>query len=381
MISPLGVMLADYHAALVAYLDVFISAFCAKMTPPAVALFMLSVMLPAIRASRDPNAWLDYTPLILRAMFLFAFSTSADAVNLWLRDYVFLGVSDWLVTVLASLGGDKIVPVGGLTATGAALNAIWAQSWQVIGEAQKTLGPVGRLAAGGATDGYGLSAAFFIASMAVLYVLAETSLTVLVGSSPLIFALGMVPLPVFQQLPWKWAGKAMSLLLLIFFGMFVLQIVLFVERALMFKFIAELQAINAAPSVTGWSITGEAVTNAPMGATSQVAAAFSSAVQILASMVAVLFVGFVLMLGVPAMAYTFGGGHAMSTSLATAGVALGARWAAMKAAGVMRGAGAPPPVPAAPNLALAATPDASFWQGAPAAPPALPPPPPAERRR
>src|SRR4051794_20733609 len=330
-------------------MDGIIAGMTSAMATPVAAAAMVYYAVQGLRlANGDSTPLQNFVPQLIRVGTVIWLSSNLSAFNQWVRDIFFTGLPNALGAVIANSTGATGNSLG---ATAAIFDNIWGQIWIVVGT---VWAQVGFSAMGAVTAIAGVLAAIFgtlgLVYLALVYVCARMVLAVIVCLAPALIGCAMFDAtrPIFERA----MGKIVSLIVLQTAGLIVLQIVLMGDQ----WFIAQAVTASFNAMADGGTHGDE--------------------IEIFVALVVWFTAGAFAMYNLPAIAYSIGGGMAVS------GPPLLLLYHLMQS---LRGNGGPAgagssPLPSRGLNVTPGPPEIARGGGPPLRPPPPPPPPPPSSR-
>jgi len=340
-LSPIGTFIQRFDAALTGSIDGLIGAMVNYASTPIALCAALYYVVQGMKyAQGDAEVMHGFWGRLIKIGVLVWLSTNLAAFNLWVRDFVFLGIPNALNVALGPVVGAA---PGTVTTTAAMFDNVWSQLWQIIGMVWMQMGfsVTGMLAGivGVLTALFGGGGLLVIA---MVYIGARMVFAILVCLAPAIMVLAIFDAT--KGVVERAIGKAIALIILQVAGFIVMEIVLLGNQWFMAR----------ATEAILYSVGHGAV--------------FAEAIQILLSVCAWFMAGAYGMWQIRAVAYSLGSGIMLPGPSAYALAAL----ARMSGGGGRSGPASPAPAPASPLSIDLARPALS--SGQPALSPPTPPP-------
>jgi hypothetical protein len=286
IVAPLGGWLTDFDAAMLAGLDTLIVGLSAKMFRPMLACSSLHYLFKGLRVMQGDQAALDNVLWqTLKLMMAFIIATDPAWFNVVVRDFLFLSVPGYLIdgaTAGQAVAAGIASPNLGVDATARMFDQNWATMWVIAGKVEAHAGLLDLSTRVGGLVAV-MIGAILQALMALVYLCARATLACILGLGDIVIALYSIEQT--QGVLEKWLAKVTSLIFL----QVAVAVVLSLEMGMMQRYLDLL-------ATSGSSAAGAI-----------------SDLQNLFSMVIILFISAFLVIALPAMAYSLGGGIAIST--------------------------------------------------------------------
>lgn len=206
MISPPGSFIEGIDDALTTGIDPLLQASVTNVQAPALAGVTLYFVVRGMEMGATGRPWNAATDGA-RIGILLALTLRIDLLNLYVRDFFFTGVPNWLMGAYAGKTGT--VAVESAASAGAAFNAVWAQIVNIGAQAKAQTVLPGILDMSVLfIEAVQWISGFFLMLQGVAYSVAKILLMLVVVLSPYVFALSIHP--TFQGLLQRWAGLCLS---------------------------------------------------------------------------------------------------------------------------------------------------------------------------
>jgi hypothetical protein len=223
IVSPLGSFITRFDTALTGSIDGLIGAAVNYASTPIALCAVLYYITQGLRlAQGDAEVLHNFWGRLIRIGLLVWLATNLNAFNLWIRDFVFIGIPKG---INAGMGPAMAIPPGTVASTAAMFDAQWSQIWTVVALVWEQVG----FSASGVLSGLtGILTALFgglcLAFIAMIYIGARMVLAILVCLTPFILILGIFDAT--KDVVARAIGKAISLIILQVAGFIVMEIVL-----------------------------------------------------------------------------------------------------------------------------------------------------------
>ena len=340
MFNPIGSFLVRMDQALAGSMDGIISGMTSAMAVPVAAAAIVYYAVQGLRfANGDPEPMHNFVPQLIRVGVVIWLSSNLGAFNQWVRDIFFTGLPN---AIAFAIGNSTGATANSVSATAALFDAIWGQTWLVVGSVWglvtfTTMGVMLGIAAimAGIFGGLGLLV------LAMVYICARLLLAVVICLAPILIGCAMFETtrPIFDRA----VGTVVSLILMQLIGLIILQMILLGDQWFMAQAVTAFFNAMAAPS------------------------AMADEIQILIGLVVWFVAGAYAMYNVPTVAYSIGAGIMPRGPPLMLMAALASRLGG-------GGSGSVSPPPSSPPPALNVTPVGNAGGGHAAIPPSPPPP-------
>lgn len=283
MFNPIGSFLVRMDQALAGSMDGIISSMTSAMAVPVAAAAIVYYAVQGLKfANGDPEPLNNFVPQLIRVGVVIWLSSNLGAFNQWVRDIFFTGLPNAIALAIGSSTGTT---ANSVSATAALFDAIWGQTWLVVGSVWglvtfTTMGVMLGIAAilAGIFGGLGLLV------LAMVYICARLLLAVVICLAPVLIGCAMFDAtrPIFDRA----VGTVVSLILMQLIGLIVLQIILLGDQWFMAQIVTAFFNAMAAPS------------------------AMADEIQILIGLIVWFVAGAYAMYNIPTVAYSIGAGIA-----------------------------------------------------------------------
>lgn len=222
-LNPIGSFISRFDTALTGSIDGLIGAMVKYASTPIALCAALYYVVQGVKlAQGDSEVMHGFWGRLVKIGVVVWLATNLDAFNYWIRDFIFLGIPNALVTAMGPAMGAG---PGTVTTTAAMFDNVWSQMWQVISLVWMQMGfsVTGMLAGivGVLTALFGGGGLLVIA---FVYIGARMVFAVLVCLAPVVMILAIFDAT--KGVAERMIGKAIALTILQVSGFIVMQIVL-----------------------------------------------------------------------------------------------------------------------------------------------------------